>query len=341
MKAKTTDFASHLTDYLSVHLPGRVNASPNTVASYRDMFRLFLLFCREERGIPPERLEMRHIDDDLVNAFLEWTEKSRGCGVSTRNQRLAALHAFVRYVQTETPERLLIHQRILAIPLKKTGKPLVPHLTSEALEAVLRLPDGATPTGRRDLTLLVVLYDTGARVQELVDLRVRDVRLVEPPTATLTGKGRKVRCVPLMRRTVELLKTYLEEKRLTGAEKADHPLFFNSRREALTRAGVAYVVSKYAKKVEKEGKIPLPPKVTPHVFRHTKAVHLLQANVNLIYIRDFLGHASVTTSEIYARADNRMKREALERAYAPSLPNDEPHWAEDENLLSWLRELCR
>ena len=201
--------------------------------------------------------------------------------------------------------------------------------------------DGAAPTGRRDLTLLVVLYDTGARVQELVDLRVRDIRLVEPPTATLTGKGRKVRCVPLMSRTVELLRGYLEEKRLTGSEKADHPLFFNSRREPLTRAGVAYVVSKYAKEVEKEGKVSLPPKVTPHVFRHTKAVHLLQANVNLIYIRDFLGHASVTTSEIYARADNRMKREALERAYAPTLPKDEPHWADDEKLLSWLRELCR
>jgi len=178
-------------------------------------------------------------------------------------------------------------------------------------------------------------------VQELVDLRVRDIRLVEPPTATLTGKGRKVRCVPLMSRTVELLRHYLEEKRLTGSEKADHPLFFNSRREPLTRAGVAYVVSKYAKEVEKEGKVALPPKVTPHVFRHTKAVHLLQANVDLIYIRDFLGHASVTTSEIYARADNRMKREALERAYAPALPKDEPHWADDENLLSWLRELCR
>ncbi|WP_367339791.1 tyrosine-type recombinase/integrase [Aminivibrio sp.] len=127
-----------------------------------------------------------------------------------------------------------------------------------------------------------------------------------------------VRCVPLMSRTVELLRGYLEERRLTGSEKADHPLFFNSRREPLTRAGVAYVVSKYAKEVEKEGKVSLPPKVTPHVFRHTKAVHLLQANVNLIYIRDFLGHASVTTSEIYARADNRMKREALERAYAPT-----------------------
>lgn len=340
-KITTTDFASHLTDYLSVHLPGRVNASPNTVASYRDAFRLFLLFCREERGISPERLEMKHIDDDLVNAFLEWTEKNRGCGVSTRNQRLAALHAFVRYVQAETPERLLIHQRILAIPFKRTGKPLVPYLTNEALEAVLRQPDGAVPTGRRDLTLLVVLYDTGARVQELADLRVRDVRLVEPPTATLTGKGRKVRCVPLMSRTVELLRGYLEERRLNGSEKADHPLFFNSRREPLTRAGVAYVVSKYAKEVEKEGKVSLPPKVTPHVFRHTKAVHLLQANVNLIYIRDFLGHVSVTTSEIYARTDNRMKREALERAYAPALPKDEPHWADDEKLLSWLRELCR
>jgi len=250
------------------------------------------LFCREERGISPECLTLAHVDDDLVLAFMAWIETERKCSITTRNQRLAAIHAFFRYVQAQTPERLLMYQRILSIPLKKTGKPAVSYLTTEALEAILNQPDRKTPAGRRDLLLLTVLYDSGARVQELTDLLVRDIRLTQPATITLRGKGRKVRHVPLMSRTAVLLKDYLEERRLTAAHRSDHPLFFNSRRQKLTRAGVSYIIDKYVNVVKEQNTILLPDKVSPHVFRHTKAMHLLQANVNLVYIRDFLGHAS-------------------------------------------------
>jgi site-specific recombinase XerD len=336
---KTTDFARYLTDYLSIYLPGQRNLSSHTIASYRDAFKLFMIFCEHEKGVSPERLTLAHIDDDLIRAFMTWIETTRNCSVATRNQRLAAIHAFFRYLQAEMPERLLMHQRILAIPLKKTGKPAVSYLTVEALEALLKQPDRNTRAGRRDVVLLTVLYDSGARVGELTDLLVRDVRLTQPATITLKGKGRKVRHVPLMSNTVSLLKDYLEERRLTAAHNFDHPLFFNSRHEKLTRAGVSYIIRKHAEAARSSAV--LPDKVSPHLLRHTKAMHLLQANVNLVYIRDFLGHASVTTSEIYARADTHMKRLALEKAYSPAVADDLPAWQDDKNLLIWLQTLCR
>lgn len=333
---KVTDFAGYLSKYLTMYLPGQRNLSPHTIASYRDTFRLLLTFCRDEKSIPPESLTLAHIDDDLVREFMTWIEATRKCSIATRNQRLAAVHAFFRYVQAEAPEKLLVYQRILAIPLKRTGTPHISYLTMEALESILKQPDRRTPAGRRDLVLLAVLYDSGARVSELTELLVRDIRLAQPATITLRGKGRKIRHVPLMGRTASLLSDYLKERRL----ELDRPLFFNGRRQKLTRAGVSYIIGKYVKAASEQGAL-LPDKVSPHVFRHTKAMHLLQADVNLVYIRDFLGHASVTTSEIYARADNRMKRLALERAYSPPVSDDLPHWQDDTDLLNWLQKLCR
>jgi len=206
---------------------------------------------------------------------------------------------------------------------------------------VLKQPDRNTPPGRRDLLLLTILYDSGARVSELTDLLVRDVRLTQPATITLTGKARKVRHVPLMSKTASLLRDYMAERQLSAAHRLDHPLFFNSRNQKLTRAGVSYVINKYVKAAGKHKAVLLPDTVSPHMFRHTKAMHLLQANVNLVYIRDFLGHASVTTTEIYARADDRMKRLALEQAYSPSVVDELPAWQDDMNLMKWLQSLCQ
>jgi len=206
---------------------------------------------------------------------------------------------------------------------------------------VLKQPDRNTPPGRRDLLLLTILYDSGARVSELTDLLVRDVRLTQPATITLTGKARKVRHVPLMSKTASLLRDYMSERRLNAAHRLDHPLFFNSRNQKLTRAGVSYIIDKYVKAARKHMAVLLPDTVSPHMFRHTKAMHLLQANVNLVYIRDFLGHASVTTTEIYARADDRMKRLALEQAYSPSVVDELPAWQDDMNLMKWLQSLCQ
>jgi site-specific recombinase XerD len=278
------------------------------------------------------------IDKTLILGFLEWLEKDRANSISTRNQRLACIHGFYRYMQLEDPVGLLSYQKILSIPIKKTQQPTINHLTPDALKLILAQPDPSTAKGRRDLVLLCVLYDTGARVQELVDLKVGDVRLDPPPILTLTGKGRKTRQVPIMSNTQALLQQYKNEVFSMQNGMQDHPLFFNRQRRKMTRAGISFILDKYVTLARAKSPI-IPSKVTPHVIRHTKAMLLLQAGVSLIYIRDLLGHVDIATTEIYARADTEMKRKALEKAYPELVTTNLPDWQKDEALLSWLISL--
>lgn len=184
--------------------------------------------------------------------------------------------------------------------------------------------------------MLSVLYDTGARVQEICDLRVRDARLESPALITLTGKGCKSRQVPLLGNTVNLLRNYMEEHGLYRNGKQDMPLFYNQRYAALTRGGITHILQKYADKIKC---LDIPPRITPHILRHSKAVHLLQAGINIILIRDILGHVSVQTTEMYARVDMETKRRALENSYSNMTPGDMPDWNQDENLLDFLENL--
>ena len=337
MAMKPTDFAKALSRYLSDYLPGQRNVSPNTIKSYRETFRLFLRYGKG-CGLSIERLCLRQIDEPFIVGFLTWLEHDRKSSIATRNQRLACIHAFFRYVQIENPEAIASYQKILSIPTKKAPVAVVNHLTPDALKLILDQPDLTRPYGRRDVTLLSVLYDTGARVQELADLKVRDVRLDQPPIVTLTGKGRKTRQVPLMSATESLLRHYMAEVRLLQNGMQDHPLFFNRRHGKLTPKGISFVLDKYVSRARAKSSI-IPDKVTPHCLRHTKAMNLLHANVNLVYIRDFLGHADLSTTEIYARTDTELKREALEKAYPDMIPSTLPHWTQDEDLLAWLTNL--
>jgi site-specific recombinase XerD len=333
---KVTDLAYYLTRFFSEYLSGTRNLSKNTIMAYRDTYRLLLVFCKEVHGITPEKLVIKKIDDKMVVQYLDWLQKERKCTISTRNQRLAAIHTFFRYLQIQNPEILLLCQKILQIPFKKAPKSVIQHLTPEQTSLLLGQPDARTKRGRRNMVLLSVLYDTGARVQEICDLRVRDVRLEPPPLIILTGKGCKSRYVPLLGNTVCLLRKYMEEHRLLKNGKQDMPLFYNQRQAALTRGGITHILKKYTDKIECSDALP---KITPHVLRHSKSMHLLQAGVNLIYIRDILGHVSVKTTEMYARVDMETKRKVLENAYAHITPEDIPDWNHDENLLNFLENL--
>lgn len=335
---KPTDFAKHLTEYLSVYLPSQKNLSKNTIHSYRDAFKLLIQYCQETKNIPAERITMEVLSNELITGFLQWLETERKCSISTRNQRLAAIHSFFRYVQAEEPSGLFHFQKVIAIPSKKAKKTVVEHLTAEAMKLLLEQPDKSSLKGRRDLTLMSVLYDTGARVQELIDLRVGDVILNEPAVIVLTGKGNKTRRVPLMKNTMALLKRYISENKLDKPWKNEYPLFTNNQHHKLTKEGVAYIVSKYVETARKFSTL-FPPSVNVHMFRHSKAMHLLQAGVNLIYIRDFLGHVDLKTTEIYARADTETKRRAIENAYPDLIDDNLPDWSQDQALLSWLSEL--
>jgi integrase/recombinase XerD len=335
---KPTDFAKHLTEFLSVYLPSQKNVSKNTIYSYRDTFKLLIRYCQEKESIPAERITMNLLSSKLITSFLEWLENERKCSISTRNQRLAAIHSFFRYVQSEEPSGMFHFQKIIAIPIKKAKKPVVEHFTPEAMKLLLEQPDKHTPKGRRDLTLMSILYDSGARVQELIDIRVCDVILENPAVIILTGKGNKTRRVPIMKNAVLLLQNYLAENKLNKPWKNEYPLFTNSQHHKLTKEGVGYIVAKYAESARKTSTI-VPHEVKVHMFRHSKAMHLLQAGVNLIYIRDFLGHVDLKTTEIYARTDTETKRKAIENAYPDLIDSNLPDWSKDQALLSWLSEL--
>lgn len=336
---KPTDFAYHLTNFLSIYLPGQQGASANTIKSYRDTFSLLLKYYENELGIKPERITIKEINMERVESFLIFIESERSCGIGTRNSRLAAIHSFFRYLQREAPEHILSYQQILSIPTKKQPKPTVTFLSLEGIKAVLSAVDTFTIKGRRDYMLLFLMYDTGARVQEICDLTVRDVRICEPATIKLSGKGGKSRLVPLLSQTAELLKNYLDEQGLSNANALSYPLFQNKIKQKLTRAGVAYILNKYTEIAVLSTPDLVPDNISPHSFRHSKAMHLLQAGVNIVYIRDFLGHEDISTTEIYARADSKMKRKALETVSPIAADVKTPIWKADISLLSWLNTL--
>lgn len=332
-----TDFAVFLRRFLTTHLAGLRGCSPCTIASYRDTFKLLVIYLRDHRSVPSERLTLDSINAAAIIGFLDWLESSRQNSVSTRNQRLAAISSFSRWMQAQDPTRMACFQDILAIPAKRQPQPAVNHLTVEQTRQLLAQPDRSTRPGRRDATLLATLYDTGARVQELADLTVRDIRVHPPALAALTGKGCKTRHVPLGDNTVTLLEAYLSEHHLDRPGHDDHPLFFNQHRSKLSRGGIAWIINKYQNKTADPTLAKAD--ISPHTLRHSKAMHLYEAGIPLPYIRDILGHVDLSTTEIYARASTEAKRKALEAAYSDIVTDDLPEWNHDPGLLTWLASL--
>jgi integrase/recombinase XerD len=332
-----TDFAVMLHRFLTAHLAGLRGCSPNTIASYRDAFKLLIAWFGDERSVPPERLTLDCIDDEAIAAFLNWLQASRGNSIPTRNQRLAAVSSFFRWLQSQDPVRMAACQQILAVPSKKHGQRGVNHLTVEQTRLLLAQPDRSTRRGRRDAALLATLYDTAARVSEFTGLTVRDIRVEPPPLAVLTGKGRKTRHVPLGDSTAALLASYLAEHGLDKPGHHDHPLFASQHGSKLSRGGIAWILSKYQAQT---GDAALAgADLSPHVIRHTKAMHLCEAGVPLPYIRDVLGHVDLATTEIYARASTEAKRKAIEAAYTEIVTDDLPEWNQNPGLLNWLASL--
>jgi len=334
---KPTDFSKYISGFILKYLPDERGASANTINAYSTTFVLLLNFMQNKKQVKIEKLTLDKIKKETVLDFLDWLQKERNCGDSTRNLRLAAIHSFYKYLQYESLENLHECQKILSIKLKKTRKGSINYLTIEGIKLLLQQPDIATIKGRRDLALLSLMYDTGARVQEIIDLTPSMLRLDKPATIKIIGKGNKARIVPMLEAQVGLLKNYLKENRLNEPFANMYPLFSNSRKEKLTRAGVNYIVQKYADKAILN-KMIIPDKISCHSLRHSKAMHLLQAGVNLVYIRDILGHVSIQTTEVYARADSKQKREALEKAYVDINPGEEPKWVKDEGLITWLKK---
>lgn len=336
------DFPYYVSHFFQSYLSAQKNASQNTVASYAVTLKLLFTFCEKEKAIKTEQLRFEIINESLITDFLDWLEISRGASITTRNQRLVALHSFFRYVQKNSPMHMELSGRILNVPYKKAAKTTVAYLTEDEMRTLLAQPSADNWMGFRDRVLLSVLYDTGARVQEIADLKVKNIRLEKPAVITLHGKGNKTRQVPIMKNTAILLSSYLVSyKGVPGLEYGENPLFVNQQGEPLSRWGISHVINKYVQKAKDAGQLHINFPITPHIFRHSKAMHMLHAGINLIYIRDFLGHVDVATTEIYARADTEMKRKAIEASCKDILPNDDfQDWNENDSIMNFLNSLC-
>lgn len=336
--ARPNSLAFTLKGFLAEHLPQVRGTSPHTILSYRDALKLLLRFLVQTRGIPVSDLELEDIGVNEVIAFLEHLERHRQNRVGTRNSRLAAIHSFFRYVAGVRPEYLELGQRILTIPFKRDSMRSIEYLEFEEIKEVLGAVNLARAEGRRDYALLTLMFNTGARVQEVLELRTKDCQLSRPFSVRLRGKGRKERLCPLWPETAQLLREHINTPGM--ALKATAKVFTNHRGQPLTRFGVRYILAKYLKKAAAIRPSLTSKRLHPHSMRHSTAIHLLKSGVDLSTIANWLGHASVNTTNKYATMDLEMKRRALEKARPLTDTTEEQgRWHQDPDILAWLTSL--
>lgn len=335
------DFSVAIEKYFGQYLVAERGASSHTIRSYRDNFLIFIDYFEKVVGIHIEKIKMDVMDRTLICSYLNWLESEKGNSIRTRNQRLTVLKSFFKYMMYLDPTHMAQWKNICNIKFKKGSSELMNYLTIDGMRLLLEQINTTSRKGRRDLAMLSLLYNSGARVQELIDLTPSVIRLSKPYGLELTGKGRKTRLVPLEENTAKLLERYMEENSLDKIENSSRPLFFNNRKQKLSPSGVTFIIKKYADKAREISAELIPEKISPHCFRHSKAMHLLLAGCPLIYIRDFLGHVSVETTEVYARTDSAHKRKALEDAYQKvGMTNPEMGmWEKDPKLLAFLKSL--
>lgn len=333
MSANITDFACLVSEFLTEYLPLQRNYSKNTVLSYRDALKLLVVFITETKGIRMTDFTMKRFDRPLIVEFLEWL-RGRGVSVSTANQRLAAIKTFAEYAGCQHIEYMAPLQMVQNIKSKKAASREIVFLSVEQTTKLINQPDINTRTGLRHRTIMTLLYDSGCRVQELCDIRIRDVYTGTNPTVRLHGKGNKHRTVTISEKTAMLVSEYIRRQRNTALE--DEPLIINRAHEKLSRDGVNYIISKYVSEIRRN-EPNFPEKVHAHGFRHSKAMHMLAARINIVYIRDFLGHEDISTTMIYSRADNRLKNETINKL-APKVVEDVnfQDWTKDQDLLAFL-----
>lgn len=338
MSKKTDDtFFKLVRNFLTIYLPKNRCYSPNTVKAYRDTINLFREFLLEQKDVPFTKISFPMIDHALVYEFLEWLQTGRNCSISTRNQRLAALKSFLHYCAIEEPALTANYMDIQGIPALRETKRSILYLSQNALKKLLSQPDSDNRFGMRNRFLMILMYDTGGRIQEILDLRVKDLCLeFDIPLVYLTGKGNKVRAVPLMDKTIQHLMEYLRMLHPQYPHNGDDYLFYTvikGRKQAMSPDNVSAFIKKYARQAKQQCP-EIPDKVHAHLFRHSRAMHLYQSGIPLSYIKDFLGHVNATTTSIYASADTSMIRKALEKAASQGNATSElPIWEGDEDMI--------
>lgn len=334
---KTTDFATHLSRYFTKYLTNERGSSPQTIDSYRYAFILFLEYMETIRETKPEKIEIKNFTRESILGFLEWLESKRKNSSATRNYRLTAIKGFVHYLKYEFPDYMKEYQRILGIPIKKTMHTEISYMKTDGMKLLVNQIDINQHNGLRDYVMLLLLYSTGIRVSELIGIKVKDLSLTEPYTLIIHGKGNKDRYVPLMKTAVPHVHKYLSLMKYDNETKYEEMLFKNHLSTPFTRQGINYILKKYRIKARNINPSVIPEDLSPHKLRHTAAMELLTAGVDLMYIRDLLGHSSVVTTEVYARTDANLKRKAIEAASNEILPPEVALWDTDVKLKDWLK----
>lgn len=307
-----TDFPDCLTSFFSQYLKLQRGLSDNSIASYSDSFLLFFRYCKDICGMQPERISFRKINRELILGYCQWLEEKKNSSAKTQNLRLTAIHSFFRYVQMQIPEQSALCRDILSIPMKKCVKKPPSHLSDTEIKMLFAEPNIHTKKGIRDLAIMVVLYDSGTRVSELINLKIEDISLLKTATVKIIGKGKKMRLIPVSAETAGIIKAYYKSNRI-DCSKGDSYLFANKKGEPLTRPGINYILDKYVRLARLHNPNYFSTHVTAHVMRHTKATALLLSDISLVYIRDFLGHSSVVTTEHYAKTNPEFLRKAIEK----------------------------
>ena len=338
---KQTDFAICLNRFLTDYLVNKRGSSSKTVDSYRYAFIFLLDYYNEILSITADRMTLDVLTYEHLMDFYDWLQTERKNSIPTRNQRQAAINSFIHFLMYERPEFLNEYQKILGIPVKKAPQKEISYLKTDGVSALMGSVDTHKTNGLRDYVILMLLYTTGIRVSELTNIRVRDLSLHEPYTLLVHGKGQKSRYVPLLKGTVPIIQDYLKRMKYTRPEKMDEWLFVNHMNGQFTRQGINYILSKYGSMARKGSPGLIPADLSPHKMRHTAAMELVDSGVDLIYIRDLLGHVSVKTTEIYAKADAKLKRAAIEAASKEIVPPEEAQWDSNDDLKSWLKAFNR
>ena len=323
-------------DYFTDHLPRVRGMSPHTIQSYRDSLALLLRFLSARSKRPVADLDLKDLDPQGILAFLSYLERERKNGAATRNVRLSAIHALFRFVASRNPEYLDLAQRVRSIPFKRAPQRAIDYLEREEIDSILKAIDRTTLLGSRDYALLATMFNTGARVQEIADLRARDLQLTKPFQVRLFGKGRKERYCPLWPQTAAVLRAFCRERNLDLRSEAR--MFLNHRGEPLARFGIRYIL---ARRLDRASQITphfRKKRLHPHSMRHSTAIALLKSGVDLSTISHYLGHASLNTTNRYAKVDLDMKRRAIARVKAVADQACTP-WRKNPTILDWLESL--